>query len=133
MEDLVLIGLGLAAVLFQCLMKLNGLLKDARAANVNFNARKDYWERDVVPIALAVIPVAIWYFIFGEVAARSELILNFKRASFALVGGIGSWAFQFFLGTAKDRIRSVFDHKTNELNKLKGLPEDHKTEMPSGK
>lgn len=133
MESLILITLGLSAVLFQCLLKLKGLLADAKAANINFNAKKDYWQADAVSIILAVIPVGIWYLVFGEVAAKSELLLNFKRLSFVLVGGVGSWALQYFFGTAKDRIRSAFDKKTNELNALKGLPEDHKTNLPNGK
>ena len=132
-EDVILIGLGLLSVLFQCLLALNSRLIDARAANINFNAKKDYWQRDAVPIMLAVIPVIIWYFVFGEVAARSALILNLKRLSFVTIGGIGSWLLQYFLGTSKKVIRMVTDRKTNELNEIKGLPSDHKTDLPSGK
>jgi hypothetical protein len=133
MEDLILILLGLVAVLFQCLAALNSRLQDARAANINFNAKKDYWQRDAVPIMLAVIPVFIWYFVFGEVAARSELLANLKRLSFVLIGGIGSWLLQLLLGTSKKVIRNIVDRKTNELNQLKGLPDDHKTNLPPAK
>lgn len=133
MENVILIVLGLSAVLFQCLVKLKGLLEDARAANINFNAKKDYWHRDAVAIIMAVIPVGIWYLIFGEVAAKSELVLNFKRLSFVLVGGIGSWALQYFFGTSKKVVRTMIDKKTNELNALKGLPIDHKTNLPEAK
>lgn len=133
MEDVVLILAGLLSAFFQCLATLKSRLDDARAANVNFNAVRDYWMRDAVPITMTVIPVVLWYLVFGEVAARSELVLNLKRCSFILVGGAGSWILQYFLGTSKKFIRMIVDRKTNELNQLKGLPEDHKTEMPSGK
>lgn len=130
MESLLLISLGLAAVLFQCLAKLKGLLDDARAANINFNAKNDYWKRDAVVIIMAIIPVLIWYFIFGEVSAKYEWVLNLKRVSFVLVGGVGSWGLQYAFGTAKNVIRKAIDKKTNELNIEKGLPIDHKTDLP---
>lgn len=130
MESLLLISLGLTSVLFQCLAKLKGLLDDARVANVNFNARNDYWKRDAVVIIMAIIPVLIWFFVFGEVASKYQWVLNLKRLSFVMIGGIGSWALQFFFGTAKDVIRMAVDKKTNELNREKGLPIDHKTDLP---
>lgn len=131
-ENLIVIICGISGVLFQCLLKLRSLLKDAQAANVNFNAWKDYWKHDAVSIILAFIPVVIWYMVFAEVSAKYEALVNLKRVSFVLIGGVGSYALQLIFGTAKDKIRSIIDKKTNELNVEKGLPEDHKTNLPNG-
>lgn len=131
-ENLIVIVCGVFGVLFQCLLKLRGLLKDAQVANVNFNALNDYWKRDAVSIILAFIPVAIWYFVFGEVSAKYESLTNLKRVSFVLIGGVGSYALQLIFGTAKDKIRSIIDKKTNELNVKKGLPVDTKTNISNG-
>lgn len=132
-ENIIVIACGIFGVLFQCLLKLRSLLKDAQVANVNFNAWKDYWKRDAVSIILAFIPVIIWYMVFAEVSAKYESLVALKRVSFVLIGGVGSYALQLIFGTAKDKIRSVIDKKTNELNVEKGLPEEHKTNLPTGK
>lgn len=112
-ENLILIICGVSGVLFQCLLKLNGLLNDARVANINFSWKKDYVQRDLVAIVMSFLSVAIWYLVFAEIAARSEAVANLKRVSFVTMGGIGSFAIQYFFGGAKNWIRGIIDKKTD--------------------
>jgi putative Mn2+ efflux pump MntP len=124
MNNLVLILAGTAGVLFHCLLKLRSLSEDARAANINFNAWKDYWKRDAVSIFLSFLSVAIWYMIFGEVGKKYPSILELKITSFVLMGMIGSYLIQFAMSKAKKKVREVIDAKTNELD-----PPGHKTTL----
>ncbi len=126
-QGLILILCGVAAVVFQCLVKLDGLLKDARAANVDFKWKKDYLQRDIVPISTAFLTVGIWYLVFGEVIASYPGVEAWSRISFVAVGGVGSWALQYFFGKAKDKIRDVIDRKTDKLDQLTG--NDKKTKL----
>lgn len=112
-EDFVVIVCGICGVLFQCMMHLHGLLKDAQVANLNFSWKKDYVVKDSPSIIMAFLSVMIWYFIFGEVVKRYPNIEGFKRTSFVLMGGVGSWLVQYAFGTAKDRIRKIVDRKTD--------------------
>lgn len=118
-ENMIVILCGVFGVLFQCLLKVRSLLKDAQVANVDFHWKKDYVVKDFPSIALAFLSVGIWYYIFGEIAARYQGIADFKRVSFVLMGGVGSYLIQMAFGTAKDRIRKIVDKKTDELDKLK--------------
>lgn len=131
-EDIIVIACGIFGVMFQCLLKLRGLLKDAVAANVNFNAWKDYWKRDAVSIGLAFLSVAIWFYIFGEVSKKYTGIADLKRVTFVLMGGVGSYLIQMTFGTAKEKIRAIIDKKTNDLNIAKGVDVDTKTNIPNG-
>jgi len=128
-EDFILILCGIAGVLFQCLLKLNGLLNDARTANINFSWKKDYVKRDFVSIMISFLSVAIWYLIFREVSAKSEAVANLKRVSFVTMGGIGSFVIQYFMGGAKNWVRQIIDHKTDLAdgkNPKTPLPPDFK-------
>lgn len=122
--DIILILAGLAGVLFHCLLKLKSLLDDARAANINFNAVKDYWKRDFVSIALSFLSVGIWFLIFGEVGAKYKAVEDFKITSFVLMGMIGSYLIQYAMSKAKRKVREVIDAKTNTLD-----GPDHKTTL----
>lgn len=112
-ENLIVILCGVFGVLFQCLLKVRSLLKDAQVANMNFSWKKDYAIKDAPSIALAFLSIGIWYYIFGEVANKYPGIADFKRVSFVLMGGVGSYLIQMAFGTAKDRIRKVVDRKTD--------------------
>jgi len=112
-ENIIVILCGVFGVLFQSLLKVRGLLKDAQVANINFSWKKDYVYKDFPSIALSVLSVFIWYYIFGEVAKKYNGITDFKRVSFVLMGGVGSYLIQMAFGTAKDRIRKVIDKKTD--------------------
>lgn len=127
--NIIVIICGILGVLFSCLLTLKGLLKDAQVANVDFNWKKDYVKKDSPSILLSFLAVGIWYYIFGEVAAKYPGIADFKRVSFVLMGGVGSHFIQMAFGTAKARIRRMIDKKTNELNEMKGLTSDAKTKM----
>lgn len=118
-ENIIVIVCGIFGVLFQSLLKIRSLLKDAQVGNIDFNWKKDYVYKDAPSIALAFLSVGIWYFIFGEVSAKYEMIINMKRISFVLMGGVGSYLIQLAFGTAKDRIRKIVDKKTNELDEIK--------------
>lgn len=123
-NDLILILAGTAGVLAHCLFKLNSLLKDARAANIDFNAVNDYWKRDVVGICLSFLSVGIWYMVFGEVGAKIPWLIGWKITSFVTMGGIGSYVLQYYFSGAKKKVREVIDAKTNELD-----PPGHKTTL----
>lgn len=112
-ENLIVILCGVFGVLFQCLLKVRSLLKDAQVANMNFDWKKDYVIKDFPSIGLAFLSIGIWYYIFGEVANRYPAIADLKRVSFVLMGGVGSYLIQLAFGTAKDRIRKVIDKKTD--------------------
>lgn len=112
-ENIIVIMCGVFGVAFQCLLKIRSLLKDAQVANVNWDWKKDYLKKDAPSIILAFLSVFIWYYIFGEVAKKYTGIADFKRVSFVLMGGVGSYIIQMAFGTAKDRIRKIVDKKTD--------------------
>lgn len=112
-DNIILIVCGVLGVLFQCLLRLRSLLKDAQVANVNFSWKKDYVTKDFPSIALSFLSVGIWYYIFGEISAKYASIADFKRVSFVLMGGVGSYLIQMAFGTAKERIRKIVDRKTD--------------------
>lgn len=113
LQDFISILCGILGVVAQCLILLRGLLRDAQIANMDFNWKKDYVKRDAPSILSSFVSVAIWYFIFSEVAHKYPQIEGFKRISFVLMGGVGSWVIQAAFGTAKDRIRKIIDKKTD--------------------
>jgi hypothetical protein len=115
-ENLIVIACGVMGVLFQSLLKLRSLLKDAQVANVNFNWKKDYVYKDGPSIIMAFLSVFIWYYIFGEVSAKYNAIIGLKRVSFVLMGGVGSYLIQMAFGTAKERIRKIVDRKTDQAD-----------------
>lgn len=112
-ENIIVVMCGVFGVAFQCLLKIRSLLKDAQVANVNWDWKKDYLKKDAPSIILAFLSVFIWYYIFGEVAKKYTGIADFKRVSFVLMGGVGSYIIQMAFGTAKDRIRKIVDKKTD--------------------
>lgn len=112
-EQFVLIICGIFGVLFHCFLKLQGLLEDARVANVSFNWKRDYVYRDAPSIALSFLSVGIWFLIFGEVAAKYPQLVGFTRVSFVVMGSIGSYLIQLGLGKAKNTIRGIVDKKTD--------------------
>jgi len=118
--DFSFIVCGVAGVLFHSLLKLNGLLVDARKANINFKWYRDYVYKDFPSILLSFLSVGIWYLIFHEVAAQYHGISDFARVSFVTMGAIGSYIIQLGLSKAKKQIRSIVDQKTNELDAMKG-------------
>lgn len=115
-ENLLLIVCGLAGVLFHCLIKLNGLLTDARVANIRFNAVHDYWIRDAVSICLSLLSVGIWYLVYKEVTNKYEAITGFTRVSFVAMGMVGSYLIQRLASRAKKRINEITDAKTNKAD-----------------
>lgn len=119
-NDFILIICGFLGVITQCLIKCDSLLRDARASNANFHWKKDYVQRDAIPIMLAVLSVFIWYMLYGEAAGKYPAIIGKIRISFFCAGAVGSFAIQYALGKAKSRIRSVVDRKTDELDRMKG-------------
>lgn len=112
-ENIVVIVCGVFGVLFQCLLKIRSLLKDAQVANMDWKWKRDYAYKDAPSIILAFLSVGIWYYIFGEVAKKYPGIADMKRVSFVLMGGVGSYIIQMAFGTAKDKIRKVVDRKTD--------------------
>lgn len=119
-NNLILIICGFMGVVLQCLFKCNSLLTDARAGNIAFHWKKDYLQRDAIPIMASVLSVGVWFMIFGEAAARSPWIAGWIRTSFVFAGGVGSFAIQYVFGSAKKLIRNAVDRKTDELNRIKG-------------
>lgn len=112
-NNLIVILCGVAGVFFQSLLKIRSLLKDAQVANINWSWKKDYLYKDYPSIILALTSVMIWYYIFGEIANKYPAIVDLKRVSFVLMGGVGSYLIQMAFGTAKDKIRQVVDKKTD--------------------
>lgn len=112
-ENIILILCGILGVVFQSMLKIRSLLKDAQVANVNFSWKKDYVWKDAPSIILSFLSVLIWYYIFGEVSKKYPAITDLRRVSFVLMGGVGSYLIQMAFGTAKDRIRKIVDRKTD--------------------
>ncbi len=112
-QALILDLCGIAGVLFHCLLKLNSLLTDARVANIDFRWRKDYLQKDIVPIMLSFLSVVIWHLVFAEVAASYPKISAFARVSFVGMGMLGSYLIQLLMSRAKKQIRKVVDQKTD--------------------
>lgn len=115
-DILVCVLLGIAGVLFHSIIKLRGLLEDARVANVNFQPVRDYWLRDAPSILLSLLSVFVWVFLFGEIAKAYPKIEAFVRTSFFVMGAIGSYVLQLVLGRAKKQIRQVVDVKTDKAD-----------------
>jgi hypothetical protein len=112
-NDLLLILCGIAGVVFHSLLKLKGLLEDARVANMNFDWKKDYVIKDAVSIIMAVLSVGVWYLVFEEVSNKYPGIVGFKRVSFFTMGALGSYVIQLALSKAKNMIRKTVDKKTD--------------------
>lgn len=129
-NQLILLLIGHLCIFIHCLFKLQGLLEDARAANINFNAYKDYWRRDFVPIMASVCVVWLWYLVYPELAQKYPAYSWGVRCSFIIFGFVGSYGLQYALGKSKKLIRTQIDHKTNTLNEMMGNPADTKTDMP---
>lgn len=115
-DNVLLITCGLAGVLAHCLIKLQGLLADARVANIKFNSWKDYWVYDAVSIFLSILSVAIWYLIYKEVQTKYEAITGWTRLSFVACGLVGSYGIQKLASRAKKRINEITDDKTNKAD-----------------
>lgn len=105
--------LGLAGVVFHSLLKLRGLQADAKAANLPFDALRNYLLQDYLSILLSLLSVLVWVFLFGEIVTHYPKLQGFIRTSFFVQGAIGSWVLQLLLGTAKASIRKVVDQKTD--------------------
>lgn len=114
-NDFILILCGLAGVLFHCLLKLQGLLTDARVANVEFKPIRDYWIRDAVGICLSLLSVGIWHLVFHEVQSKYAPITGWTKTSFVGMGLLGSYVIQLVSSSAKRRLRQIVDKKTNDL------------------
>lgn len=127
-DQFILLLVGHLAVLIHCLFNLKEQLDDARAANINFNAWKDYWKRDVLAIIISVSVVWLWYLLYPEVVGRYPAGSGLVRCLTAAVAFIGSYALQYALGRSKKMVRNVIDHKTNALDSLTGNTE--KTDLP---
>lgn len=122
----VLIGAGLLGVLIHCLIKLDSLRKDAKAANVSFNWVKNYWDVDAFAILLSVAVSLLWHLVYPEVAAYYPKLQGFITVSYATMGALGSYIIQLVLGRAKKFIRNIVDKKTNDLDELKNKLDDTK-------
>lgn len=115
-ENTILVLCGLAGVLFHCLLKLQGLLTDARVANINFNAWRDYWVRDAIAIFMSLLSVGIWYLVYKEVQTKYDAISGWTRISFVGMGLLGSYVIQLIASRAKKRIRQIVDTKTDKAD-----------------
>lgn len=125
-ENIWLIVCGIAGVLFHSLLKLNNLKKDAGVANVAFNWKKDYLQKDSVAITMAFLSVGIWYLCFGEVANKYPALDGFRRVSFVAMGMLGSYVIQLLMGKAQSQIRKIVDKKTDLAD-----GKDEATPLPS--
>lgn len=108
-----------AGFLFQSAAKLSGLQKDANVANINFDWRRDYLQRDSFSIILSALSPLIWLLVYDEWVERYHIVEEYLKTSFVLFGAIGSWGLQYIFGSAKKWIRSVVDRKTDELDLLR--------------
>lgn len=118
-SELILDCCGVAGVLFHCLLKLNSLLQDARVANIDFRWKRDYLQRDAVPIMISFLSVVIWHLIFVDVISKYPAISAFARVSFVVMGMIGSYVIQLAMSSAKKKIRQVIDFKTGPNTETK--------------
>lgn len=110
-EQFWLVFCGFAGVVLQSLLKLDGLLKIAIRANVNFDWWRDYVQRDRYAILASFLSVVIFYLVFGEVATKFEWLTVFPRFSFVTIGMSGSYALQKWLGKSKKWLTSIIDEK----------------------
>ena len=116
-ENMILILLGIAGVIFHCLEKMKNLRDSALSANLTFHWYQTYVKKDMIAIALSFISVFIWYGTFGEVGKKYSVVLDFTRISFVLAGITGSYIIQLIAdiakGSAKKTIMKYVDVKTN--------------------
>lgn len=106
MEILIRLLLGFAGVLVHCLKNFDSLKKDAKAIKVQFTI-KDYFDADWLSISLSSIAVLVWPFIFDEAANRYSYLEGWVNTSFAVVGLLGSYGIQMFLGRGRSAIRAM--------------------------
>ena len=111
MEILIRLLLGFAGVLVHCLKNYDSLKKDAAAIKVQFSV-KDYLATDWLSISLSSIAVLIWPFIFDEAANRYAYLEGWVNTSFAVVGLLGSYGIQAFIGKGRSAIRAIASEKT---------------------
>lgn len=111
-RELILVIVGIFGVLSHCLLKASSLKSDAKAANIPFKF-VDYLKDDYLGIALSFISVFVWLLLFEEVATKYTSLQNFVRASFFMMGIVGSYLIQLVASKAKTKIRNVVDVKTN--------------------
>ena len=110
---------GLGGFLFQSLVKLSGLQKDANSANIPFNWKKDYLYKDYFSILLSALSPLIWLLIYDEFVAKYHVLETVIKTSFVVFGAIGSWIIQYALGGSKKFLRTLIDAKTNQVDLLK--------------
>lgn len=118
MQTLIYIAIGLLGVVAYCLVRGVTLQQDAQAGNVEF----DFWQylkKDILSIALSVVAVLLWVFLFQETMSIYPKIENYTKLSFAGIGFTGSYILQLIFGKAKRYVRNEIDGKTNELDELK--------------
>ena len=115
-QTYVFLLLPILGFLSHSLIKLDGLQKDAAAANLPFNWVKDYLVKDRFSLMLSLVASATWYFVFEETANKYPAIRAFKGVSFFCMGALGSYVIQLILGKAKRTIRGVVDYKTNKAD-----------------
>lgn len=134
MEILIRLLLGFAGVLVHCLKNFDSLKKDAKAIKVEYSFR-DYLNADWLSISLSVIAVLVWPFLFEEVANKYAYLESWVNTSFAVVGLLGSYGIQAFLGRGRTVIRSVANEKAEALEnivKYADVPPDGDSIPPKG-
>lgn len=134
MEILIRLLLGFAGVLVHCLKNFDSLKKDAKAIKVEYSFR-DYLNADWLSISLSVIAVLVWPFLFEEVANKYAYLESWVNTSFAVVGLLGSYGIQAFLGRGRTVIRSVANEKAEALEnivKYADVPPDGDPIPPKG-
>lgn len=112
-ESIILFILGYLGFLAHCLMKAQSIKKNYIAANIEFDWKKDYLQRDMFAILLALLPTPVWYFIWEEIVGVYPKLANLIRFSFLTVGISGSYFLQLLAGAAEKIGRRVVDAKTN--------------------
>ena len=112
METLICFALGIFGVVAHSLMKARDLMADAKTANINMSF-KQYLSNDWIGIALSLIAVIAWVFLFSEIASHYPKIENYIRLSFFGVGLMGSYLIQKVSSRSKKIIRDTVDEKTD--------------------
>lgn len=118
-NDMILLICSLLGFLAHSFNKLAGLAKDARAAKVPFDWKKDYVVKNSWSLLLSLIAPVIFYFLFAEIAAKLTWMQGFVRVSFFTVGAMGSYFIQSWFGVTRKITRKVISEKTGELEDIK--------------
>lgn len=94
------------------LIKLDGIRRKFRLANVPFEYKKYFQEEWIMILVGLLFPVVI-YFVWDELSTNIERVSKYQMLAFFTLGAASTWLPLKWFGASEKLINKVIDEKTN--------------------